>query len=365
LIIYIWRYTIFASLAWHDTYKPFASYISLFLKFMLCFLFLLLIFIGLLNKNKYYLFGLIFIIPFYLSSTITAEDTLLWSMVLVIFSKATIFDRVIKVYYKHMLLCLGFIITCYFCNITYDVMKNISYASGNSLGTGHSNVIAALLLNLSLLHTYNYLKEKSSIAVLYILAVAGVVWKITNSRTSTILLVSFAIMLVIYNITLKSHTQIILNALKILIIIVIIGSVYLMINNGQFHYIRDTSFSVRFSQANIILQQYGVNLFGSKIEFISTIEASKLGIVALILDNAYLRLFLYYGIVPTILFVAVIIRVLKNTTKRKDYLFLIMITVFIIGGFMEKYILLLNMNFTLLGFLNFGTTNESSQEHVL
>lgn len=363
LSIYIWRYTIFASLAWNDKYKTITTSISALLKMILVVLLIVFLSVVILsNKRKHYILDFIVILAFYLSSRITNDDTIIWGIVLLLFSKVSSFERIIKIYFKNMLLCFGAIIIFYLTGITCNVMSEVSYRAGNSLGTGHANVIAALCVNLFLAYSYIYLKEKRYIIVLISSMIVGFIWKLTYSKTSVVLLVVFSALVLLYDVMLKTRTQKMMKVLKILVILAIGSSVYLMISGNQISYISDSGFSVRFSQAFIIFQKYGINLFGNNIEFISTIDASRLGIVALILDNAYLRLLLYYGIVPTILFIVIIICILRNVVNKKDYLLLIIACIFIIGGIMEKYILLLNMNFTLLGFANNKLTNKKIGE---
>ena len=109
---------------------------------------------------------------------------------------------------------------------------------------------------------------------------------------------------------------------------------------------------VPLKQLNLF-RQHGLHLFGSYIEFRSTILARTLNLPAVVLDSAYLSLLLNHGLIPSILFVIAIVRISMVFSKTKNYLLLIMMALFMLGGMMEQYVLHVQTNFTLLALTSY------------
>lgn len=244
-----------------------------------------------------------------------------------------------------------------FLGLTQNKVYNFSYGTGYSLGTGHSNNLALLILNLTLLWVYlNSEKNKYTIAAICIV-VSALTWKITVSRTSTILLATFGIVYFLFYYMLKTNNKFLLHLLRILILGIICGAIYFMIggNTESILHIDDNNFAVRFLQAQNIYDRYGLSLWGNNIKFVSMAEAAITKEAVVILDNGLLRLLLFHGCACFGVFILGLVSLEASASRRKDYLLIVISVIFLITGLMEKSVYTLQMNFTLLLMTGLGT----------
>ena len=265
--------------------------------------------------------------------------------------------KALKCYYKNLIFCMIAILILLFLGLTQNKVYNFSYGTGYSLGTGHSNNLALLILNLTLLWVYlNSEKNKYTIAAICIV-VSALTWKITVSRTSTILLATFGIVYFLFYYMLKTNNKFLLHLLRILILGIICGAIYFMIggNTESILHIDDNNFAVRFLQAQNIYDRYGLSLWGNNIKFVSMAEAAITKEAVVILDNGLLRLLLFHGCACFGVFILGLVSLEASASRRKDYLLIVISVIFLITGLMEKSVYTLQMNFTLLLMTGLGT----------
>ena len=104
----------------------------------------------------------------------------------------------------------------------------------------------------------------------------------------------------------------------------------------------------RFVNASALYEQNGLRLFGSFIEFRSLRTALLTNQEAVILDSAYLYLVISQGVAATLIMLWLFGRSMRAQFRKKQYVLLITMGVFLLSGLMERFALDSTMNFALL-----------------
>lgn len=360
LSLYLWSAIIFTTLNWTDSLEQIFITVGQCCKMIsVCLLFLFCIWKFKKRIRFFDVIGICAIVAAFISYRTVYDDIFFMTVLFVVCGMGLESEKVLNCYYKNLLLCIISIVLLFICRVTENKIFMFSYGTGYSLGTGHSNVIAGLLLNLILLWIYKSSK-KNKYVILGICLIGGIlVWFITASRTSSILLGAFGIVYFLICLTMNKDNKILLYILRIIILGIIGGAVYLLFweNPESILGIDDKNFVVRLLQAKNIYNQYGLTMWGSNIKFVSMAEAAITKEAVVILDNGILRLLLYYGCVCFGIFILGLICLVRNASKRKDFLLIVMCIIFLLAGLMEKSVYTLQLNFTLL----LITTNTNSK----
>ena len=360
LSLYLWSAIIFTTLNWTDSLEQIFITVGQCCKMIsVCLLFLFCIWKFKKRIRFFDVIGICAIVAAFISYRTVYDDIFFMTVLFVVCGMGLESEKVLNCYYKNLLLCIISIVLLFICRVTENKIFMFSYGTGYSLGTGHSNVIAGLLLNLILLWIYKSSK-KNKYVILGICLIGGIlVWFITASRTSSILLGAFGIVYFLICLTMNKDNKILLYILRIIILGIIGGALYLLFwqNPESILGIDDKNFVVRLLQAKNIYNQYGLTMWGSNIKFVSMAEAAITKEAVVILDNGILRLLLYYGCVCFGIFILGLICLVRNASKRKDFLLIVMCIIFLLAGLMEKSVYTLQLNFTLL----LITTNTNSK----
>lgn len=352
LSLYIWNATIFTALNWTDSLVRIFITVGRYCKMIsVCLLFFFCIW----KFRKSFRFsdvvGICAIVVAFISYRTVYDDTFLMTVLYVVCGMGLATEKVLNCYYKNLLLCLTLIMVLFMCGITENKVYLFSYGTGYSLGTGHSNVIAALLLNLTLLWIYTHRQKNKYIILSLCLMESMLIWFITASRTASILLGTFGVVYFLFYSMIKENNKFLVHILRITMVGIICGAIYLVIGGGYEFLlggISDNNFVMRFLQAKNIYDAYGVSMWGNNIKFVSMSEAAITKEAVVILDNGILRLLLYYGCACFGIFILGLVCLLRNASKRKDFLLIAICLVFLLAGLMEKSVYTLQLNFTLL-----------------
>lgn len=108
----------------------------------------------------------------------------------------------------------------------------------------------------------------------------------------------------------------------------------------------------RMGMAARFLETYDITLFGQEIETVSTRRARLEHVNSLVLDCAYVRCILMYGLLFFILFIVVYMLLFRKILNRKYIPMALFSLYFVILGIGEAYMLNVLYNLTLLFFLN-------------
>ena len=254
-----------------------------------------------------------------------------------------------------MCIICAFVIVSSYVGITVDWIVNFTYGTGHSMGFNHPNNLGVIIL--SIVASWLYLYPNVKFPLLFgVPTIAGlIIWKIAAARTSAILLLAIPWLIFLFKSTKKFNFQNILKWEFWIVILAFLLSIYLMYRIG----LRGSmnNFESRFNMPYILYNQYGINLFGSKLPLVGSREALQYKVQSIILDNAYLRVLLINGILTTLIIIGLYAVLINNAYKSKKYILLIIIVLFIVEGFMEQFFLYAEFNFTILA--TFANLNSS------
>lgn len=112
----------------------------------------------------------------------------------------------------------------------------------------------------------------------------------------------------------------------------------------------DRLLSKRIYYTEQYLQKYDINLFGQKIETVSTVQSRLLNISPQILDNSYIVLLLKFGIILLFCSCLLLSLRLKLSYRERDKLLIIILIIFMIVGLFENWLIKINYNPFILSF---------------
>lgn len=223
----------------------------------------------------------------------------------------------------------------------------------NTYGFCHRNVLGANVAILCLAWFYlRYRRLKIQDVIVWI-TVAAVFYKLASSRTSLLIM-----MLTIVGVYLfQEKEQLIMDYPKtrkillwgfVSIVFLCILCTVFYVRYNFFWEIIDKIFTKRIRFAHYCFKEYGLSLFGQRIPFVSSIQAQSGDIDKLILDNAYMRALLYYGIIPGALYLFSYFKALEMSFLKKDCALVVSLVIFAVYGLSERYMLDICYQFPLI-----------------
>lgn len=281
---------------------------------------------------------------------ITGDNLLVFTVGLVIAAKGTQFDNIYITYFKAQLFSLiTAIATCYL-GLSQNIVSYFSYGNGYSWGMHHANNLAFIIATLYFGSCYLYLREKRWIQLSIAVVLTLIVWNVTVSRTACVLIVSYPIINGFIAFAKITNSSKILKYIKQIVLVlaflsIIIALNYTIFSDGIFS---DNTFRSRFMFGYNLLHEQGIHLFGSKIEYIGTVEARRLGTESIILDNAYLKLLINYGILSTIIVIYLLTQNINKAYKARNFELLSIMLIYVISGISENGGITVIGNITLL-----------------
>lgn len=266
---------------------------------------------------------------FFIILFFSENSVLIKALLIIIAAKGVKFNNIvkfdIKIKFIFIFLIIGLSITGVINN--YILIRNNTNQLRYSLGFIHPNIFSSFFLTLCIEYIYLKYYKIKKIEYLLIIIIMFFVNLITDSRTC-IYIVILLIILCIYfkNFSNKFERNKILK--NIIIYLTTIFSIISLILSKNFNiynnnYINiNNLFSGRIQQANKFINEYGLSLFGQKVQIISYRDALDKGIKAAILDNAYINMFTIYGVITLIIFCYGFTILSKKFIKEKNIIFL-------------------------------------------
>lgn len=223
----------------------------------------------------------------------------------------------------------------------------------NTYGFCHRNVLGANVAILCLAWFYLKYRRLKIQDVIVWSAVAAVFYRLAASRTSLLIM-----MLTIVGVYLfQKKEQLIMNYPKtrkillwgfVSIVFLCILCTIFYVRYNFFWEIIDKIFTKRIRFAHYCFKEYGLSLFGQRIPFVSSIQAQNGDIDKLILDNAYMRALLYYGIIPGAFYLFSYFKALEMSFLKKDCALVVSLVIFAVYGLSERYMLDICYQFPLI-----------------
>ena len=122
----------------------------------------------------------------------------------------------------------------------------------------------------------------------------------------------------------------------------------------------DQNYLARFTSAMNLYRKHGVHLFGSFIEYRSLRTALQTGQEAVILDSAYLYLLIGQGASTLLLFLILISKAVQRLIRKRQFVLLAILALYLASGMMERYMLYSYMNFPLLAAMGSLTMEKTA-----
>ena len=221
----------------------------------------------------------------------------------------------------------------------------------SSMGFSHPNIFGTYIFSICCEYIYLNYKKIKLYKVIGLVIVSFLVSYFSDSRTaqlSILIAVLFWCVFNKYNIFKYKVVNFILSILFLLLTIVsyILGVLYA--DNNKLVLKLDELLTGRIRCIDQFISDYDVNLFGNELELVGTREAEENGISAKILDNAYMKILLQYGLISYVLFFILLFLGIKNAIKEKNYALCTMFLVYMIYGIFENALFLIRYNVFLL-----------------
>ena len=299
---------------------------------------------------------------------ITSKSNTIFILILLIIAAKNIkLEELIKYDLKIKIPFMIIIVVLYFLRMT-DV--NLHYRNGiirHSMGFSNPNVFSTYIL--AIIVEYLYLRRKKVNAKDLIIIIIGIfiIDFYADSRTQIFCLIILALIVYINKYTGKKflNNSIVNFIVSNIFIILTIFSLLIIYFYGQGNDIVqdiDVQTSGRIKQISGVFNEYDVNLFGNKLDLVTSLQAKLTGKQQTALDNVYINSLLSYGIIPFIIMCIAMKKYMKTTIKENEDILRTIMLVFLIGGLMERFCIEVQYNIFLLYFSYIIYDNKNKKE---
>ncbi len=337
-----------------------------------------LLLVGIMNMEKItkkkilVLFLLAFLVM--ITKYISGTNTILLLCLSIIAFKDIDFDKFVKFDIRLKIPFTIIVSIFYFLGLT---AVNIHYRDGiirHSMGFSNPNVFSNYILAIVVEYLYLHRKKLKLRDILMILIGIFFIDFYADSRTQIMCIALLSAMLLTRQYVYKTLFEnkifkfIVRNSFLIMFILSL--SLIQLYKAENEHINSINSFvSERISTSTAIYDQYGINLFGHKLELVTSLESKLTGKKAIALDNLYIYILLSYGVLSVLAFYIFTYKYMKYVFKRKEYVIGVIMFSFFIGGMMERFcieivynIFLLYFSYILYGNKKSITTTESQEK---
>lgn len=302
---------------------------------------------------------------------ITSKSNTIFILILLIIAAKNIkLEELIKYDLKIKIPFMIIIVVLYFLGMT-DV--NLHYRNGiirHSMGFSNPNVFSTYILAIIVEYLYLRRKKVNAKDLIIIIIVIFIIDFYADSRTQIFCLIILALIVYINKYTGKKflNNSIVNFIVSNIFIILTIFSLLIIYFYGQGNDIVqdiDVQTSGRIKQISGVFNEYDVNLFGNKLDLVTSLQAKLTGKQQTALDNVYIYSLLSYGIIPFIIMCIAMKKYMKTTIKENEDILRTIMLVFLIGGLMERFCIEVQYNIFLLYFSYIIYDNKNKKEKVL
>lgn len=325
--------------------------------------------IGLDSSDSVYFFMSIFSIPFWMiyvmslswcpatlryaitiffiaciTTVITGMTGVMLSVMGMIAMKDIERERLMKWLLKLWACCMAAVLICVLCGVLPDRVVSQGEKIWHGMGYSTGNIFSASVVILMILYMYCR-KAKVTYAELFLLCLANwFVYQYAVSRTGLIIgtfAVGMDMVLKIFR-KREGFLKWIMFVLTAGMIIVFTFSFLLpCLHNGDWwsnHWVGvlNRALTGRIQHGRTAFLSDPVTLFGNP------------DALSAFLDNAYMFLFIKYGIIVTLMFCMIYVLAVKSMIQRKDVYGIYVVSLFVLYGFMEQFFINGFMNYSML-----------------
>ena len=359
LMIVIIERTLLKGIDWRDVFHPLVGIGTMLLDGAVILLLTVSFIADVVKRRRWFHLAVILTLGLLaVSAGITRQNGLLYSAAFIFLARGIPYARIIRVFYRTALCSLVLLILAQAIGFTNPSARDLEYNLGYSMGMAHPNGFASKVT--VVLFSWAYLRrwKRRFKVLLTVLAVAFLTFWYTISRTALVISLVYCPSLVLYDLLNRFHFGRAVRIIRLGFAALLLSSVWLMLNSEavfeRLGLLSDSGISLfmsalnRFITASALFEQNGLRLFGSYIEFRSLRDALLTNQEAVILDSAYLYLVISQGIAATMIMFWLFAKSMRAQIRKKQYVLLITMGVFLLSGLMERYALDSAMNFTLL-----------------
>lgn len=340
LCVYLFRTSIITGIQWTGAMADSKDVIKKYIMYFLMFMFAVLLYLKINEESIVWVAGVIILsVCLFISYRINNSTQLLFTVLLTFLSHNLSVKKILKAYFWINL--SFFLLTLVLCalGVAEDRIIEFKYGTAHSLGAGHPNTLAALIISILVSWQYSYNSAELNKKMLLIFFVSAAFnWFVLRSRTGMILSIIYPVLLAVIYFLRIIKSKLILNVLKFSVLIIFLGAYMLMTNESLRSLFSDSGFLYRFNAPYQAFQTYGVRPFGSDFEFLM----SYFG------DSAYTYLLISCGSVPTIIMLGLIVWICARIRNLKMDRIFAAVAIFILQGLMEQYMFRIAYNPTFL-----------------
>lgn len=298
------------------------------------------------------------------SAFVIRDMALLYSGIMILLARDLDTDKLLSALKKAVGAALALLLIGHFLGLTISQPVNFSYGMGYSMGMAHPNNFSAAVGTYLLLWAYLRREKPFWKTALILEAIGYLTFRFTLSRTSWIILLLYPAAYLFLRLPYRVRGEWLIRLIYLEFFALMAVSVFLMLNSENSRvlpvFFGDQNYLARFTSAMNLYRKHGVHLFGSFIEYRSLRTALQTGQEAVILDSAYLYLLIGQGASALLLFLILISKAVQRLIRKRQFVLLAILALYLASGMMERYMLYSYMNFPLLAAMGSLTMEKTA-----
>lgn len=274
-------------------------------------------------------------------------------------------DEMIKLAYVLLIICFAVVLLFYISGHANDYLLKRGTHIRYSLGFSHPNILGLRVFQLVVFRYYLRGNRLSFIDFFWGIVASAFTFFVPNSQTAFICITIYVITVffrkIIVDLTGKTIAferflmglSVFFNAASVTIS---------LIDQNSNEVVRQINsvLSWRFYYCNYILRKYGVGLLGNKLHISGTGELIRgSGVGRLYLDNAYMGMMLWYGIIIYLLFYFTYLMLMNRSNNKGNFKLFFVMFIFSLYGVMELGMYIISQNLFLIAFNTMLYANET------
>lgn len=309
---------------------------------------------------------LVTLILFIIIKLIAGVSPLLDLLFLIVAIKEVPLKKILKVYLSTQVISFTFILMLNYFGVIPARYVIRGGVMRSSLGFWHPNTAGLMLLSILLLLLYFTKGFKKLLSLVVINIINAIMFISTDSRTSLYLIIITTLITVVTmflpikkSFFLKSKWVVPILFMMITIVSVLLSVLYTQGNSIAIQI--SIMLTNRISIGSRFLSEYGISLFGQKVEYNSPnyLNQVVIGFEYRVLDNMYLKYIINYGLVSLVSLIGYLILISKKLSESELFFWNTYVPIFLFLGFTEQGAFNYAVNFFMLfGVLLFDSTKE-------
>lgn len=308
------------------------------------------------EKKKFIFIKILIIVIIMVCYYQTKYFEMIWLLVIVFSGNNINYQKTVKcVLYATAIPVIIVLFSAIVGLINNIVIVNSSGLIRQFFGFQHPNFLGGLLLKCYTCCIFLYYRKWKKRYYIYPILLALFCYIIISTRTAAVCILVATLLLGYVKLLekLKAYQKkfLINVAIFFVLSVVIFISYYLAYtynSSNSLYVILNAIFTNRLSFGHYFFEKYGFSLFGQYVEIISTIEAGKYTVTALVLDNAYLHLAIRCGLAVTIVVLTGFYLLVYRALKREEYGFVVVVLTYFVCGLSEKWLFMPSYNIAVL-----------------